>query len=184
MIELGLIGGGLIVVGLYVAVATLPRWCFGSVWRHCLWALRDELVGDILDGNLPGDHPAVCDLRHAWERRRLTQPSSRLIDIVLFDHLILRRVPPSELLQLEAQPSIDGLSDEEQRLVLRYRERSAVLFGGALVSSSWLGALILLASYLASTPRSFTAAVARMKRWPISRSAARGVQRSRSLVRA
>lgn len=184
MIGLQLVVLGIVVVILFVSILTLPRWCFGSVSRHRIWELRDSFVKEIVSGRIPASHPAVQALLRFWERRRLGSHPNTLVDVLLIDRLVFKRMPADELRHLDQMTPIDDLSIEQRQTIEDYRNQTAALVGAAMLASSWLGTLVILVSLVASAPRTISAAVERASKWRIGRRAAVGVRRSRHLTAA
>lgn len=166
-----------VVVALFVGLLTAPRWCFRSLARHRLWALRDRLVDDVLADRLPGDNNQVADLRRQLEVAILHVTKMRLIDVFVFGLLHDRR------------PSVSGhdgsghsskLTDHEEERLRKHQDRFHFLLLSSLLLGSWVG-LALAGAYLVSRlgpaggkRRSWRQAVERASRTRFGRRTARG----------
>lgn len=133
-------------VAVLAALVTAPWWFVSSLYRHRLWRLHDRLLIDVVDGRLPAKHPAVRQLRRRLgyavdKRRRLT-----MLDVLLV--LVVRKTTPPEVrgyIERETRDcSLDGLSPDQRDTVMAYRQSSATLLTGRVLTGSWLGLLVLM----------------------------------------
>lgn len=143
------VNGNLVLLALLVpmvlvlAVATVPRWFIRSMSKHALWRLRDEVVDDVLAGNLPSDQLAVRELiaRLEW-----AISESRSFDLL---HLIIwsrarRGLSPKALKGLVTAPELTSLSSEQTSRIEDYRRCYDSVAVRALLLSSWIGVAIFL----------------------------------------
>jgi hypothetical protein len=104
-----------------------------------MWALRDDLVDDVIDRRLPQDHEAVRQLvKHVDTTLRLG-PNVTLMDVLIFGRQLGKIKPSAQRFLLEDKCSLDGLTQDQQKLMRDYRERFGRLCVGLLVLGSWFG---------------------------------------------
>jgi hypothetical protein len=133
----------LVPAGLFLALATAPRWVVRSMAKHALWRLRDDLAEDIRNGSLPGDNAAVQELiaRVDWAIRE-----ARLFDLL---HLLLwrrakRSIPRETVRLITKKLALTGLDRQQATLVERYRGRFDSVAIKGLLLSSWFGLAMAL----------------------------------------
>jgi hypothetical protein len=133
----------LVPAGLFVALATAPRWAARSMSKHAMWNLRDDVVDDTLTGRLPTDHVAVRELieRTEWAIRE-----TRSLDFLhFFFWTRARRKIPRELARKLAKSiPLDGLHPDQAERVRRYRTRYNTVAIRGILLSSWIGMLVIL----------------------------------------
>jgi len=118
-----------IFVTIVVALFTVPRWFARSLHRHRFWRLRDEIADDVLTGVLPGDHPAVQQLRSRVRRVIDTSSGVTLLSGLVFHRWAtqLSTEARAELQRRTDPRALDGLEPTQCELLLAYRERLSVL---------------------------------------------------------
>lgn len=131
----------LVTTGLYVAIITLPRWFVRGMDHHRMWALRDDVIDDIIAERLPRDHPAVRQLVQRMELVLRDGKHITLLDVQIFARLLGRLEPPLQrAIKKQGQMcSLKGLSDSERKLVEEYRQRFLLVVAGSMLLSSWFG---------------------------------------------
>lgn len=141
-----------VLVALWVALVTSPRWFFRSLGRHRLWELHDSLNDDIREGFLP-QHPAVLGLR-----RKVGVAISDVTKMRLLDALIFRRLraglSPEAIALLDAEPSDEGLGEKERQRLREHEHRFELLLMASLLLGSWTGLAIILERYVQESVRS------------------------------
>lgn len=153
-----LVGWSIVVVVLWVALLTMPRWVVRSLGRHRLWRHRDRVVNMILSGHLP-DHPAVYALLEDIESA-IRMSSDRSLYRNLSAARAIRKLSPDAYQRwkdIVSRPSPKGLTDPELRLLEEYRERLRILHVGTALLGSWLG-LVIVATKIPSQVRTMRSA--------------------------
>ena len=129
---------------LYGALLRAPRWFSGSIHRHRLWRLRDEIADDMIDGVLPAEHDAVRALLTRAESTIRFTSEHHIVEFYAW-YSVWRKVDAAAKLSLRPEPvQLTGLSTDEQQLVERYRDRLATLSTSSLLLSSWIGIASIL----------------------------------------
>jgi hypothetical protein len=133
----------LVPLGLVAALVSLPRWFTRSMSKHAFWRLRDEVVDDVIAGELPADSDAVQELaaRLEWAIRE-----SRSFDLL---HLVVwsrakRAVSKRTLCELIDIPDLKHLQADQAAKVVEYRKRFDKVAIRAILLSSWLGISVVL----------------------------------------
>lgn len=127
-------------IGLCVAVATMPRWCFRSIQRHRLWRCRDNFADLILSGQLP-KHPAVMHELTYMEGSIAMAPRVTLVNMLLFSRAT-SRVAPETVAWLDRRakkPSTSGLTADQAAAVEAYHARHMRVVVGLLLVGTWVG---------------------------------------------
>jgi hypothetical protein len=124
----------------YAVVLTLPRWFARSLHGHRLWRLRDALVDQVLDGDLPKNHPAIQQLIATMDAV-LDDKHVSLMDVYIVKWACRDADPAFVQAQAKAglRCPLDGLDAKERELVTWYRERFQVLIVGSMLLGSWFG---------------------------------------------
>lgn len=142
MTELTIVVVSALVAGAFVSLVRIRRWCFGSIGRHRMWQVRDQLADDIIEGRLPADHAAVRSLLEKMHGYLRADAPGRLLQVLLFHRLVISRLPPERINQLDSEPATDGLSDHQRDLVRVHRERYGAVLALGLIAGSWLGPVL------------------------------------------
>lgn len=145
MVLLMLAWAALLVVLLF-AVLTVPRWCFRSAVRYHLWNLRDALVDNILDEQLP-PHPAVMDTLKDIEVGIRHVAKMRLAEAVIFFWLASGLSEEAEAALHRVPVSMEGLNEQQQETLVYYRERWQGLMAQSLISGSWFGVFFIVTHF-------------------------------------
>lgn len=131
----------------FYVLVTIPRWLFRSLHRYRLWRIRDCLVDDVIDGQLPADHPAVGELLE-----QIDHAVTRIDRYTVWDGLILSTLEhrlsddaQAALSQHERESSADDLTREQQALLLAHRGSFTVAVAATLLLGSWLGVVLVAA---------------------------------------
>jgi hypothetical protein len=124
----------------YLVVLTLPKWFARSLHGHRMWRLRDAVVDDVLDGNLPRDHEAVQHLIRIMDGV-LHEKRATLLDVYIVRRAC-KGVDPAFLSGAQKQGlgcPLDRLSPDERKRVEAYRARFMTLLVGSMLLGSWFG---------------------------------------------
>lgn len=124
----------------YLVVLTLPKWFARSLHGHRIWRLRDAVVDDVLDGNLPRDHQAVQHLVRIMDAV-LREKRATLLDVYIVRRAC-RGMDPAFLSASQKQGlgcPLDGLNPDERKRIEEYRERFMTLLVGSMLLGSWFG---------------------------------------------
>ena len=140
MVAYGVLLITLLLFGLTAAFVTLPRWFARSLHRHRLWRLRDAIVDQIIDGSLPGDHPAVKEIQQRVEDTICVCGKLILLHLWLF-HRASKRVGVRPAPRF---PSLTGLSPEQAELVTQYRQSWDILCTGMVLLGTWVGVGVVM----------------------------------------
>lgn len=128
-------------LALWVSLLRLPSWFFRSLHRHRLWRERDAIADEILSGLLPKEHPAVQELLAVADHTARDGHQMSVLDLYLW-RAVGHRCDLSAIDALSEQ--LAGLSEREQALLLRHRERVGFLATSSTLLGSWLGIAMIL----------------------------------------
>jgi hypothetical protein len=134
-------------VGVFVAFFRLPRWCTRSLHRHRIWALRDRVVDDVIDGRLSAEHRAVRDLLRSLDHAAHSCSEMTMLGMYVYQRVMRSNREAARLQRMEQAKarSCAGLPDEQRELVGKYRENLVTLLSGTLLLGSWFGLLHVVA---------------------------------------
>ncbi len=126
-----------VLVVLFIAVLTAPRWCLRSLARHRLWELRDKLMDDVLDRRLDRDDKQVVHLLG-----RIENAISHVTNMTLLELLVFARLYDRSGLEVPAA------TEYRADLLRRREDRFRYLLMSSLFLGSWIGIGLTSLSYL------------------------------------
>ena len=157
-------------VGLIAAFLTAPRWFVRIAQQNRLWALRDDLVDDVLAGRLPAAHPSVKTLVDE-SRVVATHCTSVSLAMLLAYRRSLRRnrdLAASIRAAHKRETRTAGLTAEQRELLAGHRNKLQMALQRNLMFGSWLGIAFVVVVFLRAVARGVVRLIASVGRASLS----------------
>ena len=122
----------------YLAV-TLPRWCFRSIARHRMWALRDSLALELRSRVLPSEDDAIRKLMKRCQDTIAVSDQLKFIEFLLVSRKLRAVAAPS----VDRLPRFDHLEEADRLRLESLVHGYARLTTYLLFTSSWFGVATL-----------------------------------------